>query len=98
MKTPMQEHIKWLEKEHKKLVDMGELGVALNIGDCIEHAESMLEMEKHLMGLLLNFVLKHYDTTTDDLSKTFYFVNAKRHEVFISEILEHFYNETFNTK
>ena len=49
MKTPMQEHIEWLKKEWKKLVIVGELGIALHIGDCIEHAESMLEKEEEVM-------------------------------------------------
>ena len=44
----MQEHIEWLKKEWKKLESVGELGVALHIGDCIEHAESLLEKEKEL--------------------------------------------------
>lgn len=43
MNTPMQEHIEWLKKEWQKLDD---LGIALHIGDCIEHAQSMLEKEK----------------------------------------------------
>jgi hypothetical protein len=49
MKTPMQEHIEWLKKEWKKLESVGELGIALHIGDCIEHAESMLEKEEEVM-------------------------------------------------
>ena len=49
MKTPMQEHIEWLKKEWEKLESVGQLGVALHIGDCIEHAESMLEKEKSLL-------------------------------------------------
>ena len=49
MKTPMQEHIEWLKKEWKKWESAGELGVALHIGDCIEHAESMLEKEKEVI-------------------------------------------------
>ena len=56
MKTPMQEHIEWLKKEWKKLESVGELGVALHIGDCIEHAESLLEKEKvNRRELLLDF-------------------------------------------
>ena len=46
MKTPMQEHIEFLKKEWKKLESVGQLGVALHIGDCIEHAEALLEKEK----------------------------------------------------
>ena len=50
MKTPMQEHIEWLKKEYKKLESMGELGIALHIGDCIQNAESLLEKEKEVMS------------------------------------------------
>ena len=49
MKTPMQEHIEWLKKEYKKLESMGELGIALHIGDCIQNAESLLEKEKEMI-------------------------------------------------
>ena len=49
MKTPMQEHIEWLKKEWEKLESVGQLGVALHIGDCIEHAEAMLEEEREVM-------------------------------------------------
>lgn len=50
MKTPIQEHIQWLKKEYKKLESMGELGIALHIGDCIQNAESLLEKEKEVMS------------------------------------------------
>ena len=49
MKTPMQEHIEFLKKEWlivKNLESLGYIGVALHIGDCIEHAESLLEKER----------------------------------------------------
>jgi len=49
MKTPMQEHIEWLKKVKKRLESAGELGIALHIGGCIEHAESMLEKEKDMI-------------------------------------------------
>ena len=49
MKTPMQEHIKWLKIERGRLESAGELGIALHIGDCIKHAESMLEKEKEVI-------------------------------------------------
>ena len=49
MKTPMQEHIKWLKIERGRLESAGELGIALHIGDCIKHAESMLKKEEKVM-------------------------------------------------
>ena len=48
----MQEHIEFLKKEWlivKNLESLGYIGVALHIGDCIQHAESMLEEEKALL-------------------------------------------------
>jgi len=52
IETPMQKHIEFLKKEWlivKNLESLGYIGVALHIGDCIEHAESMLEKEKEVM-------------------------------------------------
>ena len=46
MKTPIQEHIEWLKEKYKTLIDYQGRGVALEIGDCIEHAESMLAKEE----------------------------------------------------
>ena len=76
MKTPIQEHIEFLKKEWKKLVVEGQLGVALHIGDCIEHAESMLEKEKEVMcqfqsdGQRRDFWVK-YEDNDDCFNKTF---------------------------
>ncbi len=66
MKTPIQEHIQWLKKEYKKLESMGELGIALHIGDCIQNAESLLEKEKEAshIGVVtkrLNWMVKEMD-------------------------------------
>lgn len=58
MKTPMQEHIEWLKKEWEKLDD---LGIALQIGDCIEHAESMLEKEKGVMCEIYDDAIARFD-------------------------------------
>ena len=66
MKTPMQEHIEWLKKEYKKLESAGELGIALHIGDCIEHAESMLEKEKEVM---VDFAYKFGDEPLSEIHK-----------------------------
>ena len=82
MKTPMQEHIEWLKKEWKKLESAGEIGIALNIGDCIEHAESMLDKEKsvimdaytagesdatHKMDSALNYYNETFNTNQKNL-------------------------------
>jgi len=42
MKTPLQEHIEWLKEKHKTVINHP----YVEIGDCIEHAESMLEKEE----------------------------------------------------
>ena len=42
MKTPIQEHIEWLKEKHKTVINHP----YVEIGDCIEHAESMLEKEE----------------------------------------------------
>ena len=60
--------------------------------------ESLLEKEKYTMGLLLNFILKHYSTDLNINLRGYCFIDANGVEVTISEILERYYNETFNTK
>ena len=54
--------------------------------------ESLLEKEKYTMGLLLNFILKHYSTDLNINLRGYCFIDANGEEVTISEILEHFYN------
>jgi len=49
MKTPIQEHIEWLKEKYKTLIEHEGQGVALEIGDCIEHAESMLDKEEEMI-------------------------------------------------
>ena len=45
MKTPIQEHIEWLKEKHKTVINHP----YVEIGDCIEHAESMLEKEEVML-------------------------------------------------
>jgi bacterioferritin-associated ferredoxin len=82
MKTPMQEHIEWLKKEWKKLESVGQLGVALHIGDCIEHAESMLEKEEEK-------IMDAYDAGLFDGSNIPYTSD---------DVDDNYFNKTFNTK
>ena len=42
MKTPLQEHIEWLKEKHKTVINHP----YVEIGDCIEHAESMLHTQE----------------------------------------------------
>ena len=67
-------------------------------GKFIDICNSLLEKEEYTMGLLLNFILKRYSTDLDTSLRGYCFIDANGEEVTISEILEHFYNETFNTK
>ena len=87
MKTPMEELI----DEMTYMLTEGERSIyALR-----EKARKLLEKEEYTMGLLLNFILVNYETSYQE---GFCFTNANGEEVTVSEILEHFYNETFKTK
>jgi len=70
MKTPMQEHIEFLKKEWKRLVVEGQLGVALHIGDCIKHAEAMLEKEEEVIMDAYDTGL--FDGSMDDVDDRLY--------------------------
>lgn len=86
MKTPIQEFYEYME------------GNQYFIGnDLYAKYKELLEKEKDAMGLLLNFILKHYSIDFDASLDGYCFVNEDGDEVFfIGEILEHYYNETFN--
>lgn len=76
MKTPMQEHIKWLKIERGRLESAGELGIALHIGDCIKHAESMLKKEEKVMCEFQDLAQRsdfwvEYEGSEDCFDKTF---------------------------
>ena len=47
MKTPMQEHIEWLDTQWGNAKDCGEKTIDFEIA--MKHAESMLEKEKEFM-------------------------------------------------
>ena len=46
MKTPMQEHIKWLKERHKHFSSQWEMDIVAGLEYAINHAEQMLEKEK----------------------------------------------------
>ena len=51
MKTPMQEHIEWMQEKLRILVEYRDLSAGTEVDECIQHAESMLEKEKeYFMG------------------------------------------------
>ena len=84
MKTPMQVMLEWVRAI---------LPMDLDTPQMIEQKiESLLEKEKYTMGLLLNFILKHYSTDLNINLRGYCFIDANGEEVTISEILEHFYN------
>jgi hypothetical protein len=88
--TAMQEMLEWVRATLPMDLDTPRL--------IEEKIESMLEKEEYTMGLLLNFILKHYSIDLDARLRGYCFVNADGEEISIGEILEHYYNETFNTK
>ena len=46
MKTPMQEHIEYMQEKLRILVEYNDFDAAAEVDECIQHAESMLEKEK----------------------------------------------------
>lgn len=73
MKTPMQEHIEWLKKEHELIQRLGGENERLLIEDCIKNAESMLEKEKEVMESAWQDGMYECDGdgTFEDFYKTF---------------------------
>ena len=49
MKTPMQEHIEWMQEKLRILVEYKDLSAGAEVDECIQHAEAMLEKEKDVM-------------------------------------------------
>ena len=72
-KTPMQEHIEWLKKEHELIQRLGGENERLLIEDCIKNAESMLEKEKEVMESAWQDGMYECDGdgTFEDFYKTF---------------------------
>ena len=46
MKTPMQEHIEWMQEKLRILVEYKDLSAGAEVDECIQHAEAMLEKER----------------------------------------------------
>ena len=49
MKTPMQEHIEWMQEKLRILVEYRDLSAGTEVDECIQHAESMLKKEKEVI-------------------------------------------------
>lgn len=55
-------------------------------------------MKDRELGLFLNWFIRHYSTETTTDRGLMYYANSMGEEVSIAEILQHYNNETFNTK
>jgi hypothetical protein len=55
MKTPMQEHIEWMQEKLHILVEYRNMDLAVEVDECIQHAESMLKKEKQMVKDAFNF-------------------------------------------
>ena len=81
MRTPMQEHIEWMQEKLRILVEYKDLDAGAEVDECIQHAEQMLKKEKEVIknayieGCGDNILCESTD--------------KKR--------AEEYYNETFNT-
>ena len=68
MKTPMQEHIEWMQEKLRILVEYRDFSAGTEVDECIQHAESMLEKEKEVM---IDFAFKYGDLTMREMSDSF---------------------------
>jgi hypothetical protein len=50
MKTPMQEHIEWMQDKLRILVEYKDLSEGAEVDECIQHAEAMLYKEKEVIN------------------------------------------------
>ena len=50
-------------------------------------------MKDRELGLFLNWLIKHYNTASDDYANMPYYTNSMNEEVSIAEILEHYTKE-----
>jgi hypothetical protein len=71
MKTAMQEHINWLKSEWISIAKI-DLGIALHIGDCIENAELMLEIEKQQIKDAASIVLWNNNCNSNKEAEEYY--------------------------
>lgn len=58
MKTPMQEHIEWMQEKLRILVEYKELSAGTEVDECIQHAESMLKKEKEVAQQYAEFAIE----------------------------------------
>ena len=82
MKTPMQEHIEWMQEKLRILVEYKDLSTGAEVDECIQHAEAMLKKEKEV---IMNAWIKSYDSDC-----------LQEHEKRL--FAELYYDATFNTK
>jgi hypothetical protein len=82
MKTPMQEHIEWMEEKLRILVDYRQFSAGAEIDECIQHAAAMFDKEKEV---IMNAWIKSNDSDC-----------LQEHEKRL--FAELYYDATFNTK
>ncbi len=58
MKTPMQEHIEWMQEKLRILVEYKDLSAGTEVDECIQHAEAMLEKEKEVAQQYAEFAIE----------------------------------------
>ena len=84
MKTPLQEHIEWLKEKHKTVINHP----YVEIGDCIEHAESMLHNEEVMIKY------SYWEGVNLIISRL---RNTRPKHLFDLQVND-WYNKNFNTK
>jgi len=85
MKTAMQELIEWCNQYEGQMISADQV---------VLHAYKLLEKEKEQIGQFMNWFIKHYSTATID--GMFGWVNSINEEVTLKEILDDYYNQTYN--
>jgi len=90
MKTPIQKIKIWIDNE----VTLGFLDVKYSERLKWYIYNYFLEKEKEQIGQFMNWFIKHYSTATID--GMFGWVNSMDEEVTLKEILEEYYNQTYN--
>ena len=74
MKTPMQEHIEWMQEKLRILVEYKDLSAGAEVDECIQHAEAMLEKEKEVIvnAYIDGLGLEPYEVYSIQQAKKYY--------------------------
>ena len=75
MKTPMQEHIEWMQEKLRILIEYKDLDAGAEVDECIQHAEAMLKKEKEAVcefaERYLDSIPKEHPSIEDVYNETF---------------------------